>query len=92
MSTTSCISFSTNAVFMGMNSDSIHDAQANIAKLQAALDDAQQMLAAAERAQEAAEQAHETAKAHAAMFRKISMIALGVTVVAVLFGMRRRRS
>ena len=70
----------------------IHDAQENIAKLQGALDDAQQMLAAAERAQEAAEQTHEAAKAHAAMFRKISLIALGVTVVAVLKGIRRRSS
>jgi hypothetical protein len=37
-----------------MNTDPIQDAQANTAKLQSALDDAQQILQAAERAQEAA--------------------------------------
>jgi hypothetical protein len=74
-----------------MDSDSIHDAEANIAKLQSALDDAQQMLQAAERAQEAAQRAHETAQAHAAKLRTISIIAVAVIIVAVLLGFRRRR-
>jgi hypothetical protein len=75
-----------------MNSDSIQDAQENIAKLQSALDDAQQMLQAAERAQEAAQRAHEAAEAHAATLRTVSFVAIAVIVVAVLLGFRRRRS
>src|SRR5262249_25507275 len=63
-----------------------------IAKLQSALDDAQQMLQAAQRAQEAAQRAHEAAEAHAATLRTVSVIAIAVIVVAVLLGLRRRRS
>jgi hypothetical protein len=73
-----------------MSSDSIQDAQENIAKLQGALDDAQRMLQAAERAQEAAQRAHEKAERHAATLRTASLIAIGVIVVAVLTGLRRR--
>jgi ElaB/YqjD/DUF883 family membrane-anchored ribosome-binding protein len=75
-----------------MNSDSIQDAQENIAKLQSALDDAQRMLQAAERAQEAAQRAHEAAEAHAAKLRTVSLVAIAVIVVGVLLGFRRRRS
>jgi hypothetical protein len=75
-----------------MDADSIQDAEENIAKLQSALDDAQQMLQAAERAQEAAQRAHETAEAHAAMLRTVSIVAIAVIVVGVLLGFRRRRS
>ena len=75
-----------------MNDDSIQDAQANIAKLQSALDDAQQMLQAAQRAQEAAQRAHDAAEAHAATLRTVSIIAIAVIVLAVLLGFRRRRS
>ena len=75
-----------------MNSDSIQDAQENIAKLQSALDEAQQMLQAAERAQEAAQRAHDAAEAHAATLRTVSLVAIGVIVVAVLLGFRRRSS
>ena len=78
--------------WVDMNTDSIQDAQANIAKLQSALDDAQQMLQAAERAQEAAQHAHEAAEAHAATLRTVSIVAIAVIVVAVLLGFRRRRS
>ena len=75
-----------------MDSDSIQNAEANIAQLQSALDDAQQMLLAAQRAQEAAQRAHESAEAHAATLRTVSLIAIGVIIVAVLLGIRRRRS
>jgi hypothetical protein len=75
-----------------MDSDSIHDAREDIAKLQTALDDAQQMLQAAERAQQAAQRAHEPVETHAAMLRTVSIVAIGVIVVAVLMGIRRRRS
>jgi hypothetical protein len=75
-----------------MSSESIQDAEQNIAKIQSALDDAQQMLQAAERAQEAAQRAHESAESHAVMLRTVSMIAGGVMIVAVLLGFRRRRS
>jgi len=75
-----------------MDNESIHDAEENIAKLQAALDDAQQMLQAAARAQESAQRAHEAAEEHAALLRTVSFIAIGVIVVAVLLGFRRRRS
>jgi hypothetical protein len=75
-----------------MDTESIQDAQENIAKLQSALDDAQQMLQTAERAQEAAQRAHEAAEGHAAMLRTVSFIAIGVIAVAVLLGFRRRRS
>jgi hypothetical protein len=75
-----------------MDSDSIQDAQENIAKLQSTLDDAQQMLQAAERAQEAAQRAHEAAVGHAARLRTVSFIAIGVIAVAALLGFRRRRS
>ena len=75
-----------------MDSDSIQDAQENIAKLQRALDDAQQMLEAAERAQQAAQRAHEAAEAHAAMLRTVSFIAIGVIGVAVVVGFVRRTS
>jgi DNA-binding transcriptional LysR family regulator len=75
-----------------MDSDSIQDAQVNIAKLQSALDDAQQMLQAAERAQEAAQRAHEAAEGHAKVLRTVSLIAIGVIVVAVLLGFRRRHA
>jgi hypothetical protein len=75
-----------------MDSESIQDAQANIASLQSALDDAQQMLQAAERAQEAAQRAHEAADAHAVLLRTVSIVAIGVIVVAVLTGFRRRKS
>jgi hypothetical protein len=75
-----------------MDTDSIQDAQENIAKLQSALDDAQQMLQTAERAQQAAQRAHEAAEGHAATLRTVSFIAIGTIVVAVLLGFRRRRS
>jgi hypothetical protein len=75
-----------------MDTDSIQEAQENIAKLQGALDDAQQMLQAAERAQEAAQRAHEAAEGHARALRTVSFIAIGVIVVAVLLGFRRRRA
>jgi ElaB/YqjD/DUF883 family membrane-anchored ribosome-binding protein len=74
-----------------MSSGSIQEAQENVAKLQSALDDAQRMLQAAERAQEAAQRAHEAAERHAAMLRTASVVAIGVMVVAVLMGLRRRR-
>jgi hypothetical protein len=74
-----------------VNSDSIHEAEENIAKLQTALDDAQQMLQAAERAHEAAQHAHEAAEGHAATLRTASILAIAVIVVAVLLGFRRRR-
>jgi hypothetical protein len=75
-----------------MDSDSIHDAEVNVAKLQSALDDAQQMLQAAERAQEAAQRAHEAAAAHVAKLRNLAVIAVAIVIVAVLLGFRRRRS
>jgi predicted nucleic acid-binding Zn-ribbon protein len=74
-----------------MTSGSIHEAQEDIAKLQSALDDAQRMLQAAERAQEAAQSAHQAAEQHAAMLRTASLIAVGVIVVSLLLGLRRRR-
>jgi hypothetical protein len=74
-----------------MTSGSIHEAQENITKLQSALDDAQRMLQAAERAQAAAQRAHEAAEQHAATLRTASFIAVGVIVVALLLGLRRRR-
>jgi hypothetical protein len=74
----------------GMKTDSIQDAQENIAKLQRALDDAQLVLQAAERAQDAAQRAHETAEKHPAMLRTVSVIAIGVMAVAALMGIRRR--
>jgi len=74
-----------------MTSGSIQEAQENVAKLQSALDDAQRMLQAAERAQEAAQRAHEAAEQHAAMLRTVSFVAIGVIVVALLLGIRRRR-
>jgi predicted nucleic acid-binding Zn-ribbon protein len=76
----------------GMDTDSIQDAQDNIAKLQNALDDAQKMLQAAERAQEAAQRAHEAAERHAKMLRTASFVAIGVITVAALMGFRRRNS
>jgi len=75
-----------------MDSESIQDAQDNIAKLQDALDDAQKMLQAAERAQEAAQRAHEAAEGHAKLLRTVSIIAIGVIIVAALLGFRRRSS
>lgn len=75
-----------------MDSESIQDAQANIAGLQSALDDAQQVLQAVERAQEAAQRAHEAAESHAVMLRTVSFVAIGAIVVALLMGIRRRRS
>ena len=75
-----------------MNSDSIQETEENIAKLQSALSEAQELLQAAERAQEAAARAHEAAGEHAVMLRTVSMIAIGVIVVAVLMGIRRRKS
>jgi DNA repair exonuclease SbcCD ATPase subunit len=60
-----------------MSSDSIKEAEENIAKLQNALEDAQRMLEKAERAQEAAQRAHEAAEQHAAMLRTVSLIAIG---------------
>jgi hypothetical protein len=74
-----------------MSTGSIQEAQENVAKLQSALDDAQRMLQAAERAQEAAQRAHEAAEHHAAMLRTVSLIAIGVLVIAVLTSFRRRR-
>ena len=74
-----------------MNSESIQDAQENIAKLQTALDDAQQMLEAAERAQQAAQRAHQNAEQHAETLRTVSLIAIGVIVLAALLSFRRRR-
>jgi flagellar biosynthesis chaperone FliJ len=76
----------------GMDSDSIQDAQDNIATLQSALDDAQKMLQAAERAQEAAQRAHEAAERHAKTLRAVSFFAIGVIIVAALMGFRRRHS
>jgi hypothetical protein len=73
-----------------MDTDSIQDAQENIARLQSALDDAQQMLQAAERAQQAAQRAHEAAEKHAATLRLVSIIAIGAIVLALLTGVRRR--
>jgi hypothetical protein len=73
-----------------MSGESIQEAQENIAKLQDALDDAQRMLQAAERAQEAAQRAHEAAEQHASMLRVVSFVAIGVIVIAVLLGFRRR--
>ena len=75
-----------------MKTDSIQDAQANIAKLQSALDDAQQILLAAERAEEAAQRAHEAVEKHPAMLRTVSVIAIGLIVAAVLTAIRRRTS
>ena len=74
-----------------MDSDSIKDAQENIAKMQSALDEAQRVLEAAGRAQEAAERAHQAAEQHAAMLRTVSFIAVAVTAVGVLASFRRRR-
>jgi hypothetical protein len=74
-----------------MSSGSIQEAQENVAKLQSALDDAQRMLQAAERAQEAAQRAHEAAERHAATLRTVSLLAIGVMVVAILMGSWRRR-
>jgi CHASE3 domain sensor protein len=75
-----------------MDNDSIQDAEANIAKLQNALDDAQQMLQSMERAQAAAQRAHEAAESHAAMLRTVSVLAIGAIVAAVMMGFRRRHS
>jgi hypothetical protein len=74
-----------------MQTDSIHEAQENVAKMQDALDNAQRLLAAAERAQEAAEQAHERAEQHAVLLRTVSFVAIGVIVLAVVASFRRRR-
>jgi predicted nucleic acid-binding Zn-ribbon protein len=74
-----------------MSGESIQEAQENIAKLQDALDDAQRMLQAAERAQEAAQRAHEAAEQHASKLRVVTFVAIGVIVVAVALGFRRRR-
>ena len=75
----------------GMTSGSIEEAQANISKLQSALDDAQRMLQAAERAQDAAQRVHDAAEQHAAALRTVFVVAIGVLVIAVLLGARRRR-
>jgi hypothetical protein len=75
----------------GMDAGSIEEAQENVAKLQAALGEAQEMLAAAQRAQEAAQRAHEAAEEPATMLRSVSLVAIGVIVVAVLLSLRRRR-
>jgi hypothetical protein len=47
-------------------------------------------LRAAEDAQAAAQQAHQRAEAHAALLRTVSLIAIGVFVVALLWGAVRR--
>ena len=75
-----------------MNSDSIQDAQQDISKIQSALEEAQKVLQAAHQVREATERAHEAAQQHAEMLRTVSMIAIGVIVVAGLMGFRRRRS
>jgi hypothetical protein len=74
-----------------VNSDSIQDAQEDISKIQGALEEAQEVLQAAHRVREATERAHEAAEQHAEMLRTVSMIAIGVIVVAALLGFRRRR-
>ena len=73
-----------------MDTDSIKEAEANIAKMQSTLADAQRMLAAAERAQEAAQRAHETAERHAAMLRTVALVATGTMVLGVFASFRRR--
>jgi phage gp16-like protein len=73
-----------------VDTDSIKEAEANIAKMQSALADAQRMLAAAERAQEAAQRAHETAERHAAMLRTVAFVAIGAMVIGVFASFRRR--
>ena len=73
-----------------MDTDSIKEAQDNIAKMQTALEDAQRVLQAAERAQEAAQRAHENAERHAVQLRTVSMVAAAVLAVAVVASFRRR--
>jgi CHASE3 domain sensor protein len=75
-----------------VDSDSIRETEENVAKLQSALDDAQQVLQAAERAQEAAQRAHEAAEQHVATLRMVLVLAIGVIVVALLVGLRRRQA
>jgi hypothetical protein len=73
-----------------MDSSSIQEAEARVAELQAALDDAQRVLQATEKAQLAAERAHEAAERHAQSLRIVSLMALGLVVIA-LVGRRRHR-
>jgi DNA-binding transcriptional LysR family regulator len=73
-----------------VDSDSIKDAQANIAQMQDALANAQRVLEAAERAQEAADQARANAERHIATLRTVSIAAIVAIVFGVLASFRRR--
>jgi hypothetical protein len=73
-----------------VDSESIRDAQANIAQMQDALADAQKVLDAAERAQEAAERARAGAERHAAMLRTVAMVAIAAMLLGVVASFRRR--
>jgi hypothetical protein len=73
-----------------MEPSSIKQAEERVAELQTALDEAQRVLQATERAQEAAERAHEAAERHAYSMRIVAFVALGVVVVALVFGRRHR--
>jgi hypothetical protein len=73
-----------------VDTDSIKEAEANVAKMQDALAEAQRVLQAAERAQEAAQRAHDVAQSHAAMLRTVSIVAIGVIIIGTLASFRRR--
>jgi hypothetical protein len=75
-----------------VDSDSIKQAEANIARMQSALADAQRVLEVAERAQEAAERAHEKAERLATLVRAVSVFAIGAIIIGVLASFRRRQA
>jgi hypothetical protein len=73
-----------------VDTDTIKDAEANVAKMQEALADAQRMLEAAERAEEAAQRAHERFEHQASVLRAVSIVAMVAIGIGVLASFRRR--
>ena len=67
-----------------MDQEAIKNAEAKIAEVQSALDNAQRVLQAAERAQE-------TAQKSADVMRTVALAAIGgLVLIALVFGIRRR--
>jgi multidrug efflux pump subunit AcrB len=67
-----------------MDLEAIKNAEAHVASVQAALDDAQRVLQAAERAQLAAERAQEVAERSTQVMRTVALAAIvGLVVVAL---------
>ena len=68
-----------------MDLEAIQNAEAQVASVQAALDDAQRVLQAAERAQLAAEHAKEVAERSARLMRNVAIAAIvGMFLVAIV--------